>query len=225
MKKRVIAVVLMLAMLISTFGVTAFAAEVPANGELAVAYEIGSGQIVISLSATGELTEFQYTVEFGEDLQDADNTVAYAFTDEFKQFASSNKAQTACGIPADAANKVTFGGVFGNPSAYEGAVATVTVEKAAVAAGGVTVKVYNGSEMVYQMVWSANCMLGDVDENGKVEASDALKTLQAVVRLVELTDAQTTAADVDGNDKVEAVDALYILQMVVKLIDTFPAER
>lgn len=65
---------------------------------------------------------------------------------------------------------------------------------------------------------------GDVDENGKVEASDALATLRYVVQLTTLTEKQQTAANVDGDGKITASDALLILKKVVKLIDQFPVE-
>lgn len=65
---------------------------------------------------------------------------------------------------------------------------------------------------------------GDVDENGVVEAADALETLKAVVKLTTLSSSQEKAADVDGKAGIEAADALSILQYVVKLIDKFPVE-
>lgn len=67
-------------------------------------------------------------------------------------------------------------------------------------------------------------LYGDVDNNGKIDASDALAVLQSSVKLVHLGGSETTAADVDGNGKTDATDALYILQHSVKLIETFPTE-
>lgn len=71
---------------------------------------------------------------------------------------------------------------------------------------------------------ASDVLYGDVDMNGTVEAADALETLKAVVKLVDLTDDQVKAADVDGVAGVEAADALEILKYVVKLIDKFPVE-
>ncbi len=65
---------------------------------------------------------------------------------------------------------------------------------------------------------------GDVDGDGEVFASDALKVLKAVVHLTSLDEAQEKAADVDGSGKVDATDALLILKYVVNLIDTFQAD-
>ena len=66
---------------------------------------------------------------------------------------------------------------------------------------------------------------GDVDNNGKVDASDALLSLQSSVRLRSLGGAEVTSADVDDNGKVDASDALLILQHSVNLISDFPVER
>lgn len=65
---------------------------------------------------------------------------------------------------------------------------------------------------------------GDVDENGKVDATDALWMLQASVDLRELDDDQAEVADVNGDYKVNASDALLALQRSVKLVDRFPME-
>lgn len=66
---------------------------------------------------------------------------------------------------------------------------------------------------------------GDVDGNGKVEASDALEVLKSVVGKVTLTDEQFVKADTDGNGKADAADALNILKKVVGKIDRFPVEE
>ncbi len=65
---------------------------------------------------------------------------------------------------------------------------------------------------------------GDVNEDGSIDAVDALWVLQAAVDKRELNDAQTAAADVDGSNVLDAVDALYILQYAVKTIEKFPVE-
>ncbi|MBQ6819480.1 MAG: hypothetical protein IJP35_07745 [Clostridia bacterium] len=68
-------------------------------------------------------------------------------------------------------------------------------------------------------------VIGDVDGNGKVEATDALEVLKAVVGKVTLTDEQLVLADTDGNGEVDATDALNILKKVVGKIDKFPVEQ
>ncbi len=66
---------------------------------------------------------------------------------------------------------------------------------------------------------------GDVDGNGKVEATDALEVLKSVVGKVTLTADQFKIADTDGNGKADATDALNILKKVVGKIDKFPVEK
>ncbi len=68
-------------------------------------------------------------------------------------------------------------------------------------------------------------LYGDVDGNGKVNAVDALWTLQAAVGKRNLTDMQFTAANVNGDDKANAVDALLILKKAVNKLDKFPVEQ
>ena len=63
--------------------------------------------------------------------------------------------------------------------------------------------------------------LGDVDNNGKIQAVDALAVLRHVAKIETLDDTASLAADVDCDGKVKAVDALAILSYVAKIIDHF----
>lgn len=67
--------------------------------------------------------------------------------------------------------------------------------------------------------------LGDVNNDGKIDAADALLALQHSVKLITLNDVQFRIANVNGDDKVDAADALLILQCSVELIkaEDFPA--
>lgn len=64
--------------------------------------------------------------------------------------------------------------------------------------------------------------LGDVDDNGVIDATDALLTLQHAAKLSTLQGGDFLAADVDKNQVVDGTDALMILQRAAKLIDKFP---
>jgi hypothetical protein len=57
--------------------------------------------------------------------------------------------------------------------------------------------------------------LGDVDQNGAVQATDALWVLQAVVGKRTLTEEQCMLADLDMDYAITAKDGLYILRKVV----------
>lgn len=63
--------------------------------------------------------------------------------------------------------------------------------------------------------------LGDVDNDGKIQAVDALAVLRHVAKIETLDDTASLAADVDCDGKVKAVDALAILRYVAKIIDHF----
>lgn len=65
---------------------------------------------------------------------------------------------------------------------------------------------------------------GDVDGDGVVTVKDALMTLQAYVKTLELNDSQKIAADVDGESGVSIKDALLILQYFVGSVTKFPVE-
>ncbi len=69
-----------------------------------------------------------------------------------------------------------------------------------------------------EIVW------GDADDDGRVDASDALTTLQHSVGKITLFGVPLEVADVDGNGEINAADALLVLQYSVGKIDAFPGE-
>ena len=60
-----------------------------------------------------------------------------------------------------------------------------------------------------------------MDQNGEVEAADALLTLQAATQKINLTGVSAKAADVDGSGTIDSADALQILQYATKKIGGF----
>ena len=69
-------------------------------------------------------------------------------------------------------------------------------------------------------------MLGDVNEDGKVNSSDASWVLQSEAQLRTLTVSQQLAGNVtSGDTKVNSSDASYILQFEAQLIKKFPIEN
>ena len=64
---------------------------------------------------------------------------------------------------------------------------------------------------------SAASLLGDVNGDAKISASDARIVLRAAASLEKLSSNQQTAADYDKNGKVNAADARYILRVSAKL--------
>ena len=60
--------------------------------------------------------------------------------------------------------------------------------------------------------------LGDVDNDGKINSSDALLVLQHSVEMITLKDSALLAADVDKDGRILSSDALLILQHSVGMI-------
>ena len=77
-------------------------------------------------------------------------------------------------------------------------------------------------EKAEQKIHDLEITYGDINHDGRADASDALLVLQHSVELVTLRDAEFTAADVNLNGVVDASDALLILQYSVGLIDRLP---
>ena len=67
-------------------------------------------------------------------------------------------------------------------------------------------------------------IFGDIDGNGSVTSSDALKALQYSVGKITLTERQIILANVNNIDGVTTADALLILQRSVGKISSFPIE-
>lgn len=67
-------------------------------------------------------------------------------------------------------------------------------------------------------------LLGDINADQTIDASDALLVLQHSVDLIVLNEDEFDISDVDASGVIDATDALCILQYSVKLIDRFPAK-
>ena len=72
---------------------------------------------------------------------------------------------------------------------------------------------------------AATSALGDLNNDGGIDAGDALLVLRAAVGLIKLSDAQAAVADVNGDGEIDAGDAVLILRYDAGLIDAFPAEN
>ncbi len=66
--------------------------------------------------------------------------------------------------------------------------------------------------------------LGDVNQDEKVDAKDALQVLKASVGKLTLSQEQSLCAEVDGKEGINAGDALQILKYSVNKINKFPVE-
>ena len=66
-------------------------------------------------------------------------------------------------------------------------------------------------------VYDLTAIMGDVDGDGAITASDVLLISRASVGLEKLTDVGRVIADVDGDGKVTTADSLYVLRELVHL--------
>lgn len=87
----------------------------------------------------------------------------------------------------------------------------------------VVVDIYNYFNLLRQDLVKGK--LGDIDDDGNINATDALMALQSSVKITDLSETQRMIADVNNDDKVDATDALMMLQCSVGLIraEDFPA--
>lgn len=64
--------------------------------------------------------------------------------------------------------------------------------------------------------YEAGYTLGDVNNDGKINALDAILILRAAVDLTNLNDVQEKAADMNGDGRVNALDAIEVLIKATK---------
>ena len=87
-----------------------------------------------------------------------------------------------------------------------------------------TVPVTEDLELFPRWAPKGMLMYGDVNQDGTVDAKDALLVLKAAVGKATLTNEQRVLANVDGDGAINAKDALLILKKAVNKIDKFPVE-
>ena len=70
---------------------------------------------------------------------------------------------------------------------------------------------------VQEAIPAVEALRGDVNEDGKVNSSDARLTLQCAAKVISFTDDQLLIGDVDENGKISASDARTILRVAARL--------
>lgn len=74
---------------------------------------------------------------------------------------------------------------------------------------------YMGFITTFQVVLEPAIALGDLNNDGQINAKDALEVLKAAVGKANLTEQQKIAADVNGDGNINAKDALEMLKYAV----------
>lgn len=87
-------------------------------------------------------------------------------------------------------------------------------------------KDYDDNDILYSVtqgkITLINTLYGDINSSDDVTATDSLMTLYAASKLVDLTTEQKVCADVNGDNKISPLDALLILQFSAGTISNFP---
>ncbi len=84
---------------------------------------------------------------------------------------------------------------------------------------------YDDAIEQYNALPKTECLFGDVEGDGKINAKDALQVLCASVGRTELTRFQTYLADLNVDGTADAKDALMILQFAVNKRTDFPVDE
>ena len=77
-------------------------------------------------------------------------------------------------------------------------------------------KNFNAAKADASFTYEAGYTLGDVNNDGKINALDAILILRAAVDLTNLNDVQEKAADMNGDGRVNALDAIEVLIKATK---------
>lgn len=77
-------------------------------------------------------------------------------------------------------------------------------------------KSFDATKADASFTYDAGYTLGDVNNDGKINALDAILILRAAVDLTNLNDVQEKAADMNGDGRVNALDAIEVLIKATK---------
>ena len=225
MKKRLISVMLSIVMIVSIMGSTVFAETADASASGIYALQVEAGVTVVPM------TENKTAIESKKVLIDGAEQMEYENAQRFQVTVSDTEDQKyylimvieGDGAPTESNMKYidqkTSDGdnlvfdVF--PSEL---VSGKTYHIALSDNGGVTEGLTNVASFKY---YAGSYMLGDIDMDGEITATDAMMALQYSVDAIELSDQEFLAGDVDKDGEITATDAMLILQYSVDIISEF----
>ena len=84
---------------------------------------------------------------------------------------------------------------------------------------------YNDAIEAYNALPKTSRLFGDINDDSKIDAKDALQMLRASVGKAELDNAKVYVADVNIDGSVNAKDALMVLQFAVNKRQDFPVDQ
>lgn len=158
-------------------------------------------------SEAGKITVTYGTV--GDNWVAADGTfLTITGTASGKDGASTAVEITAMGRPLYEGSQDKIDEIYVGSIASDGKVTNYNVQATA---GSVTIGEGGGS----------TTMLGDADENGKIEIQDVVMMNRVYVGVETISGQGRINADVDGDGKITLSDSMNVLQFLVHLIDNF----
>jgi len=200
---KILSLILALVMLL---GVTVYAADTILDNKKATIEAISNGKSTVTF-ASDKTDEEKIVVTYTSDSLSTPNGQYLIL------MVTSDEEGNLDDIGDDS---VLYINQLSSADAVEGTL-TFTVYASVLRTG--TIIITNATDgTVEAAIVKAKYVLGDIDENGYINVSDALLILQHVVGITTLTDAQKLPANTDGNEFVNVSDALLILQLVVGII-------
>ncbi len=73
----------------------------------------------------------------------------------------------------------------------------------------------NETPQIGTRIVGTNSVVGDVNNDGSINASDALMIMRYAMNLIALTETQLTAADCDGDGEANMIDALLLMRYCI----------
>lgn len=244
--KRILSIVLALAMVLSVFGVTATAEDTKAKVYLkeTKAYEVQKDEtkiyVPIMVEGTIDMQCYDITVTYDKTMLDvvADETAITILPEGEYTYGVVNTGTEGeirfSGMTTDEAAKTATGqvGTICFTSAKR-----VSKDGIEVALGLEVIELGFGTEVAdIEVVADGKVILnksadtstpeptvtlGDVDEDGIISATDALAVLKHAAKLEILEGNKAIAADVNRDETIDANDALLILKKAAVLITEF----
>lgn len=183
------------------------------------------GDIPTNIQVSIDNEQKRYDINYSNNLYSLSNSPTESTLESIAISNPANKLNYMVGDSLDITG-LTVTGIYSNGSTKTETITADNItgfNSSAPATDQVLTITVNGKTATFaiQITDQIDQMLGDVDNNGKVEAYDALLALQIATGKKTGTPAEIIAADVDKSGSVQAYDALRILQYVTGVISAF----
>lgn len=189
--------------------------------------------VLLQLTEPMAISAFNLSVEYDSAVLEVEDEegAGYGYTDEFKE--SYQNGMLSCNDKNNSA--VVFAGAKTSAASYSGTIARIkfrvkegqSATKIVLKVGTVGVESDQGVEKVtisnpnidYTIVLKELPSIpGDVNQDTKVDLTDAQLVLKAALKIISLNEEQRLLADVTMDGKVDLADAQIVLKKALKII-------